>query len=176
MTRSAAARRRRRIRLRITALPNFFVTVKPTRTVCSPVFVVSPGSGGWRLAWSTRPGAAHFRQCRATRRKSERCRSRGSGPDMVFRQKDACDFCLGAGPAPYARLPSPCASESRGASCARVRSVEMSVSQPRLHQVQIAGRTPRCIAVSGRLSQCRPALPLHLGPPSRVCATVFTVR
>lgn len=68
MTRSAAARRRRRALLRATALPTLRLTVKPTRNTGS--FAEEQPSTS--RACKTTPGAAHFRPALATRRNSER--------------------------------------------------------------------------------------------------------
>src|SRR6185437_5652396 len=65
MTWRAISRRRRRIRLRMTALPTFLLTVKPTRTG------MDGRSAGTGAAWSTNPGMAQRRPA-WTRRKSRR--------------------------------------------------------------------------------------------------------
>ncbi len=62
-SRRAASFKRRRVRLRTTALPTFLVTVKPMRA--------GPGSGRI-MACKTRPGSAALRPSLATSRKSVR--------------------------------------------------------------------------------------------------------
>src|SRR5487761_1051797 len=63
MTRSAAARRRRRARLRATAMPTFLLAVNPTRGT------TAPAQGA---ACRIRPGATCLRRLAATARNSAR--------------------------------------------------------------------------------------------------------
>src|SRR5580704_9602153 len=66
----ATSRRRRRTRLRSTALPTLRLTVKPTRTARRSI-PAGPKSAGTGAAWSTNPGMAQRRPA-WTRRKSRR--------------------------------------------------------------------------------------------------------
>ncbi len=93
MIRSAAARRRRRARLRATALPTLRLTVKPTRIAGS--FPEIPPSAS--RACRTKPGAAHFRRDLATRRNSERRFRRATPGDTACSGGEAL-AALGAPP------------------------------------------------------------------------------
>jgi len=77
-TAPAAAFSRLRTRFRVTALPTFLVTVKPTRTVSSST--AGDTSPDRRHACKTSPRAAHFLPRFATRRNSRRFLSRSIAP------------------------------------------------------------------------------------------------
>jgi hypothetical protein len=130
-----ASLRRRRVRLRTTALPTFFVTVKPRR------------SGPWSSrtsAWRTTPPTATFLPFAAARKNSARRVRRfglralrdGEGQSIgagvragmegtpavrsAFRRTGACGPWRGARPALYGRLQFPCGRGNHAGACGRV--------------------------------------------------------
>ncbi len=126
----SASRRRRRIRLRSTAPPVFFVTVKPIR---------APPAGRVRAAlWRvkaricTRLPLAAFRKSARRRSLSKRAgaasRSASESGFGRFRRKAACGPERDGPRSPYGRRPSPCGRESHAGACARACWVDRSAS------------------------------------------------
>ena len=136
-TRRAASRSRRLARLRMTALPSFFVAVKPRTGAAG----VAPCS-----ACSTKPGLTILRPCAARRRKSARCLKR-LGRDCLgmarmtlrsgrvkIRRRAWRGPWPGGWPEPCGRQRSPCGRGNHAGACGRVWKVDKSVSRYSLRQ------------------------------------------
>ena len=151
-----AARRRRRARLRTTALPIFRVAVKPTRIVPARI----SASSGIGAVCSTKPGAAQRRLVAAMRKKSRRFGKRAingiavqaesgvvasavvmmsSIPVIVtarreprpalFRHSAFCGLAHAGAPKHVDRQRSSCGNEIHGGAFAPDCLVEMSASR-----------------------------------------------
>jgi len=153
MTCSTTARRRRRARLRATALPTLRLTVKPTRTACSARRAGLPAP--WRRTWRIKPGATHLRRVPATWRNSERRFRRAiSGTTTAFRRKDACVPWRGGWPGHGGHPRSPCVCGNHGGACGRGCSAEKCVSRVNSHD-----EFDPVYTVSSRGSQRQPSPP-----------------
>ncbi len=122
-SRAAFLPRRRRVRLRITALPIFFVTVKPS--------LAGPSSSRGSTC-STTPGIGALRPLAAARWNSARVvrRPGAAKPMPRVRPKAACGPSPGGSPAPYGLRPSPYGSGTRAAACGPASTVGRCASRP----------------------------------------------
>lgn len=144
MTNSAAARRRRRTRLRSTAFPTFRLTVNPMRKAGGAPFapLFDSAAVGWGLTCRIRPGATHLRPWAATARNSRRRLRRGRA--LTARQSAACGPSCDGWTILCGHRRSPCASETRAGAYGPGGLVEMCVS--RVNSVNGLGKSRvRCI-------------------------------
>ena len=116
------SRSRRRTRLRSTALPTFFETVKPTAH--GPHRRARAPAARMRAAGALEPAAAAGNPPVASAAPWRCGRARAA-----LRRSAACARARGAPRAPCGRPWSPCGRESRAGACAPVCSVDRSVSR-----------------------------------------------
>src|SRR5216683_5072083 len=144
MIAATTARKRRRARLRATAMPTLRLAVKPTRTqspISSPAVrerraASAEGAtetGSRRKTWRMRPGATHLRPAPATLRNSARRLRCGSAPgragDIRARRRAACVPSSGARREPCVRRRSPNGRGSHDGACGRSCWVDKCASR-----------------------------------------------
>ena len=144
MISATTARKRRRARLRATAMPTLRLAVKPTRTqspISSPAVrgrraASAEGAtetGSRRKTWRMRPGATHLRPTPATLRNSARRLRCGSAPgragDTRARRRAACVPSSGGRQGPCGRRLSPDGRGSHDGACGRSCWVDKCASR-----------------------------------------------
>ena len=174
-----ASRRRRRIRLRTTALPIFFVTVRPTRgptragdfepavcLQCKRLELRAPPSRCPLKIGATGqspPIGAFGRRspCRLVQGvgPADRGEGRADPARMAVRPTGACGRARGGRSELYDRRPFPCVRETHVGVCERVCSVDRSASRLKLQSLPATRRRrsratsqpgPRLAAISSR--------------------------